>query len=372
MRDKRVSILAKNIVHNAVQCQKGEKVLIEARSVDRQFVQAIVEEVFAAGGLPIVELVDTQIESTLLKGTSIEHIKCLAMYAKYRMVDIDCYIGLRGGENSYELAQVSAENLKMYDKYFNLPVHHKVRVAEKKWVVLRYPSPSMAQNAHMSTEAFEDLYFQVCNVDYKKMDTALNALKALMEKTDKVRIVAKNTDLSFSIQGMPAIKCAGEMNIPDGEIYTAPIKNSLEGKITFNTPAIHKGHRFEEITLQFKHGKARKESCIGNVEALRDILNIDRGARFVGEFAMGINPYLTRGIGDTLFDEKIAGSVHFALGNCYDNAYNGNKSSIHWDLVAILTEQYGGGQIYFDDVLVQENGRFVLKELLPLNVENLK
>ncbi len=372
MRDNRVNILAKNIVTQAIQCQKGEKVLIEARSVDRQFVQAIIQEVYRVGALPIVELVDTQIESTLLQGTSVEHIACMAKYALPRMKDIDCYIGLRGGDNSFELANVPAEKLKLYDKHFSLPVHHKVRVPLKKWVVLRYPSASMAQNAQMSTEDFEDLYFQVCNVDYKKMDTALDALQSLMEKTDKVHIVAKNTDITFSIQGMPIIKCSGQMNIPDGEIYTAPIRDSIEGKITFNTPAIHKGNRFEEITLHFKKGKIESESCLGNIVALREILDTDKGARFVGEFAIGINPYLTKGIGDTLFDEKIAGSVHFALGNCYENANNSNMSSIHWDLVAIMTETYGGGEMYFDDILVQKNGRFVLESLQNLNVENLK
>ena len=203
------------------------------------------------------------------------------------------------------------------------------------------------------------------------MSRAMDALKALMEKTDKVRIIGKNTDLTFSINGMKAIKCDGERNIPDGEIYTAPIKNSVNGIITYNTPALYQGFTFENISFTFKDGRIIKSSS-NNDELLTNILNTDDGARYIGEFSFGINPYITKPMLDTLFDEKIAGSIHLTPGMAYDEADNGNRSAIHWDLVYIQTEEYGGGEIYFDDVLIRKNGRFVLPELDCCNPEHLK
>ena len=213
-------------------------------------------------------------------------------------------------------------------------------------------------------------YFNVCNLDYGKMDKAMDPLKALMERTDKVRIVAKDTDLTFSIKGIPAVKCAGNMNIPDGEIYTAPVRDSINGRITYNIPSIENGYKYENVSLLFKNGKII-EATANNTEGVNAIFDTDEGARYVGEFAIGVNPYVTKGMGDILFDEKISGSIHFTPGNCYEDAPNGNKSAIHWDLVLVQTPEYGGGEIWFDDVLIRKDGRFVLPELECLNPENL-
>ena len=229
----------------------------------------------------------------------------------------------------------------------------------------------MAQNAGVSTEKFENFYFDVCTLDYSKMDRAMDALKALMDKTDKVRLVAKDTDLTFSIRGIPAIKCAGNMNIPDGEVYTAPVKDSVNGVITYNAPTLENGIKHEHVRLVFKDGKI-VEATSSNTEALNAVLDTDAGARYVGEFAIGVNPYVTSPMLDILFDEKISGSIHFTPGCCYDDAFNGNKSSVHWDMVLIQTPEWGGGEIWFDGVLIRKDGRFVLPELYPLNPENLK
>lgn len=249
--------------------------------------------------------------------------------------------------------------------------HHEIRVPKTRWVVLRYPNDSMSQLSGMSTEAFEDYYFSVCNLDYSLMNDRMTPLKTIMEKADRVRIVANGTDLTFSIKDMPAVKCAGNYNIPDGEIYTAPLKNSVNGVITYNTPSIHSGLKFENVKLVFKNGKII-ESSANYDDKLREILDTDEGARYVGEFALGVNPMITKPMGDILFDEKIAGSVHFTPGCCYEDAYNGNISALHWDLVQIHTPEYGGGEIYFDDVLIRKDGKFVLPELQGLNPENLK
>ena len=254
---------------------------------------------------------------------------------------------------------------------YSHPVHHELRVNKTKWVVLRYPTEGMAEQARMSTDAFEQFYFDVCTLDYGKMDRAMDQLKAIMDKTDRVRIVAKDTDLSFSIKGIGAIKCSGQRNIPDGEIYSAPVRDSVNGYIHYNTPSVENGFEFKDVRLEFKDGKIVSATANDTAGANR-IFDTDEGARYVGEFAIGVNPYVTKAMGDILFDEKISGSIHFTPGCCYDDAYNGNSSAVHWDLVLIQTPEYGGGEIYFDDVLIRKDGRFVLPELECLNPENLK
>ena len=180
----------------------------------------------------------------------------------------------------------------------------------------------MSQLAGTSTEKFEEFYFNVCNLDYSKMDKAMDALVELMNKTDKVRIVAKDTDLEFSIKGIGAVKCSGNMNIPDGEVYTAPVKNSVNGVITYNAPSIENGIKFENVRLEFKDGKIINATA-NYTDACNAIFDTDEGARFVGEFALGVNPYIDKPMGDILFDEKISGSIHFTPGSCYEDAFNG-------------------------------------------------
>lgn len=371
MVDSRLTTLAKNLVEYSIRAKSGDKVLIESYEVDSEFITEIVKAVYKVGAFPIVQLFDNKVQRATLNGASEEYFELLKKYAIYRMEDMDCYIGVRGANNSFETSDVPSKIMEMYSKIYSSPVHHNIRVKKTRWVILRYPSDSMSQLAGMSTESFEDFYFNVCNLDYSKMDKAMNNLKALMEKTDKVRITAKNTDLSFSIKGINAIKCSGNMNIPDGEVYTAPIKTSVNGVISYNAPSIENGIKFENVTLTFKDGKIINASANFN-EKCNAIFDTDEGARYVGEFAIGVNPYITQPMGDILFDEKISGSIHFTPGSCYDDASNGNQSAIHWDLVLIQTPEYGGGEIYFDNTLIRKDGLFVLEELKCLNPENLK
>ena len=260
--------------------------------------------------------------------------------------------------------------MALYEKYYVTPVHHKIRVPKTRWVVLRYPNDAMAQLSGTSTEAFEDFYFRVCNLDYSRMEAAMKPLVELMERTDRVRIKGPGTDLTFSIKGIPAIPCAGRMNIPDGEVFTAPVRDSVNGVLSYNTPSVFQGFTYENIRLTFRDGKI-VEATANNTERITRVFDTDEGARYVGEFAIGVNPYVLEPMKDTLFDEKIMGSIHFTPGNCYDEAPNGNVSSIHWDLVLIQRPEYGGGEIYFDDVLIRKDGEFVLTELRGLNPEGL-
>jgi len=284
---------------------------------------------------------------------------------------MDAYIGIRGGLNISEMSDVPKEKMQLYEKHVLKPVHFEERVKRTKWSILRYPTPSFAQQAGMSTESFENFFFDVCTADYVKMADAMNPLQDLMEITNKVHINGPNTDLTFSIQEIPTIKCSGTHNIPDGEVFTAPVKNSVEGHINFNIPTIYQGNKFSDIYLRFKKGKI-VEAKADKTEKLNEILNTDEGARYVGEFSFGINPYITRPILDILFDEKICGSFHFTPGQAYDEADNGNRSNIHWDMVMIQTREMGGGEIYFDDVLIRKDGIFIPEPLQGLNPENLK
>lgn len=371
MLDPRISVLAKNLVNYSIAAKKGDKVLIEAYEIESPLITELVKEIYKVGAFPFVEIFDSKVQRSLLNGMTAEHAEFMAKYALARMNEMDCYIGIRGSKNSYESSDVDAKKLNVYSSKYSMPVHHNARVGNTRWVILRYPNESMSQLAGMSTEKFEELYFNVCNLDYSKMDKAMNALQKLMNKTDKVRLIAKDTDLSFSIKNIGSKKCSGHMNIPDGEVYSAPVKNSVNGIISYNTPSIHSGTRYENVQLTFKDGKIIKATS-NFTDKMNEVFDTDEGARYVGEFAIGVNPYIVEPMGDILFDEKISGSIHFTPGSCYDDANNGNQSALHWDLVLIQTKEYGGGEIYFDDVLIRKDGIFVIDELLPLNPENLK
>ncbi len=370
MTDSRVTKLADSLVNYSCKVRKGEKVLINIIDCDDAVAEALIKAVSAAGGDPFVNIERSSVHRQLLMHGSKSMIDAMTKFDLPIMKDMDAFIGVRGASNVAYLSDVPADKMDYYMSTYYQAVHFGERVPHTKWVVLRYPTPNMAQMAEMSTEAFEDFYFNVCLLDYSKMDKAMDPLKALMEKTDRVRITGDDTDLSFSIKDIKAIKCSGEKNIPDGEIYTAPVKDSVNGVITYNTSSYNRGFKFENIQLTFENGKIVKATSNNN-ELMQKIFNTDEGARYIGEFAIGVNPYIVKEMGDTLFDEKIRGSFHFTPGACYDDAYNGNKSAVHWDIVMIQTPEHGGGEMYFDDVLIRKDGLFVPEELKPLNPENL-
>lgn len=371
MRDPRIDKLANILVEHSCRVQKGEKVLIDIFGSERDLALALVEAVYEKGGQPFVQLNDDAIRRAMLLGTTQEHMKAWAGHALKQMGEMDCYIGVRGSSNVTELSDVPDDKMKLYSGIYNHQVHSEMRVKKTKWVVLRYPNASMAQLANTSTAAFEDFYFNVCNVDYKQMAIAMEPLVKRMEQADQVHIVGPGTDLRFSIKDIPVVKCAGEFNIPDGEVFTSPVKDSVQGFITFNTPTVYQGSSFENIRLEFKDGKVVTAES-NNTERLNQILDGDEGARYIGEFAIGVNPNIDHPMKDILFDEKINGSFHFTPGQAYEEADNGNRSSVHWDMVCIQRPDYGGGEIYFDGELIRKDGLFVVEDLIPLNPENLK
>lgn len=368
--DPRIKTLAHNLINYSCTVQPGEKVMIHVFGTSAyKLAQELVKETYAAGGYPFVQLEDYEINRAFIMGAGEAQLTLKAELDMAQMKQMDAYIGIRASDNIAELSDVPQNQLQLYTAMNNDVLNE--RVNNTKWVVLRYPNHSMAQLANTSLEAFEDFYFDVCNLDYQKMSIAMDVLVEWMNRTDKVRITGAGTDLTFSIKDIPAIKCDGKCNIPDGEVYTAPVKDSVNGVITYNTPSVHEGFTYDTIRFVFENGKII-EATANNTEKINAVLDMDEGCRYIGEFAIGVNPYILHPMKDTLFDEKIMGSIHLTPGRCYEDADNGNDSKLHWDLVYIQTPEYGGGEIYFDDVLIRKDGVFIPDELQCLNSEHLK
>ncbi|MED1801368.1 aminopeptidase [Brevibacillus porteri] len=368
MLDPRFTKLANVLVNYSTNVQPGDNVLIDAMEVDAALIKELVKAVSRAGGHSFVNLRESSISRQLLLAGTEEQFRLEAEMDKERMEKMQACIIIEGGLNINEVSDVPDEQMKLATSFFK---EVSIVRLKKKWVYLRYPTPSMAQLANKSTEAFEQFYFDVCTMDYAKMAKAMQPLKELMERTDRVKITGPGTELTFSIKGIPSIPCPGHYNIPDGEVFTAPVRDSVNGVISFNTPSPYQGFTFEKVRLEFVDGKIVSATA-NDTERLNNILDTDEGARYIGEFALGVHPFIREPMQDILFDEKIDGSFHFTPGRCYDEASNGNKSNIHWDMVMIQRPEYGGGEIWFDDHLIRRDGRFLLPELAPLNPENLK
>ena len=373
MFDPRYDDLARVLVRYSTAVKSGDKVLVETFDVPPEFTAALVQEVCNAGALPVVEMKAQHVQRKLYMNATEERMKHIADCELYRMKKMDVYIGVRGIFNAKELTDVPAEKMGLYERLWLKPVHLEQRVAHTRWVVLRFPSPQMAQMARMSLEAFENFFYKVCTkVDWAKASKAMDPAIEFMLKTDRVRVVSPGTDLRFSIKGINVKKCDGHFNIPDLEIFTAPVRDSVEGTIAYNAPSTNRGFTFENVRFRFEKGKI-VEATANDTARLNAILDTDEGARYIGEFALGFHPYIEEAMDDILFDEKIAGSLHFTPGNAYvGEADNGNRSAIHWDLVLIQRPEKGGGEIYFDDKLIRKDGHFVHPAFAGLNPENLR
>lgn len=369
MTDPRYTKLARLLVEYSTALKKGDLILLDMIDVPDEFTIELIRAARAAGAIPLVETRHTRVGRELLHGTTEAHARLARDLELARMKKMQAYIAIRGSGNASENADVPSERMAMYSRILRPVQNH--RVNKTRWCVLRWPSPSMAQAAGMSTEAFENLYFQVCTMDYRRMARAMVPLEKRMKKTDRVHIKGPGTDLTFSIKGIGAKMCRGDRNIPDGEVFSCPVKNSVNGTIQFNTPTLYSGTKFENVRLEFKDGKVINATA-NNTKRLNEILDTDAGARYVGEFSLGFNPYILNPMCDILFDEKIAGSMHFTPGQAYEECDNGNRSAVHWDMVLIQRPDWGGGEIWFDGELIRKNGTFLPKDLKPLNPANLK
>ncbi len=360
--------LAKGLTGFSTDLKKGERVLIDAFDIPEAMVVALVRASRERGAVPFVNVQRGRINRELVNHIDPDQFETQATWELTRMQKMDAYIAIRGSDNIFELSDVDPGKVAKATRAMKAVLDY--RVNKTKWVVLRWPTPAMAQQALMSTEGFEDFYFRVCTQDYSRMVAGMQALEALMKKTDRVHIKGPDTDLRFSIKGIDAVACGGRHNIPDGEVFSCPVKDSVEGEITYNAPTIYQGVSFDRIHLRFKNGKIVNAES-NNTKRLNAILDSDEGARYIGEFAIGFNPHILEPMRDILFDEKIAGSFHFTPGQAYEEADNGNRSQVHWDMVQIQRPDYGGGEIWFDGELIRKDGLFVKKELEKLNPDYL-
>jgi len=369
MTDPRYTKLAKLLVEYSTALKKGDRILLEMIDVPDEFSIELVRAARAAGALPVVDVRHTRINRELLLDTSESHAELVCELELFRMKKMQAYIAVRGSDNSTENADVPGDRMALHARITRPVINH--RIDRTRWCVLRWPSPSMAQAAGMSTEAFEDLFFKVCTMDYGRMARAMAPLHQRMQTADRVAIRAPGTDLAFSIKGIGAQMCRGDRNIPDGEVFSCPVKRSINGHIQFNAPTLYAGTKFENVRLEFKEGKVVKATS-SDTRRLNEILDTDAGARYTGEFSLGFNPHILNPMCDILFDEKIAGSLHLTPGRAYDECDNGNRSAVHWDMVLIQRPEWGGGEIWFDDQLIRKDGLFLPKDLQPLNPARLK
>ena len=369
MTDPRYLKLARLLVTYSTRVQPGDRVLLDLTDVPDEMGVELIRAVRAAGGTPLIDVRHSRVTREVLRGTNEKHAALLRDLDLARIKKMQCYIAIRGSANTSENSDVPGDRLALYSRVTR-PVQDW-RVGKTRWCVLRWPSPSMAQAAGMSTEAFENLYFDVCTMNYAKMARAMVPLERRMKKANRVHLKSPGTDLTFSIKGIGAQMCKGDRNIPDGEVFSCPVKNSVNGVIQFNTPTIYAGTKFENVRLEFKDGKVIKATG-SNTKRLNEILDTDAGARYVGEFSLGFNPYILNPMCDILFDEKIAGSLHFTPGQAYEVCDNGNRSAVHWDMVLIQRKEWGGGEVWFDGELIRKDGLFLSKDLKPLNPQNLK
>ncbi len=365
-KDLRITQLAVKLIHHSIRLKPKERILIRGHIQTKPLMKELIDEVYRVGAFPYVELEETEISRHLLRGNVKEQLATSAQWALKKYTDIDALIIIAGDESAtdvpVEMHRLQGEMMHPATLFY---------VNNRRWVLLNYPTSTSAQKAGMSFGKYEDFLLNVCTMDYGKMEAASEPLKHLMERTDKVKIISPGTDLSFSIKGMPAISCAGKNNLPDGEVFTAPLRKSVNGTISFNVPTAYEGTSFSNIQLTLEKGEVIN-AVSDHMNKMNEILNIDEGSRFVGEFGIGINSCIVKPMGDILFDEKISGSLHLAMGAAYDEADNGNHSSIHWDMVLIQRPEYGGGDIYFDDVLIRRDGLFVLPELHDLNPDSME
>lgn len=370
MSDPRYDQLAKLLTNFSTTLQASERVLIDAYDIPEAMTVALIRSARACGALPFVQINHGRISRELAREAVEPQYEIQAELELARMQKMQAYIAVRGSHNITEMSDVPNERMKLVMKSMRPVTDYRVR--KTRWCVLRWPSSAMAQQAGMSTEQFEDFYFRVCLLDYAKMEPGMAALKARLERADKVQIKGPGTDLKFSIKGIKSVACGGSHNIPDGEVFTCPVRDSVEGTISFNAPTIYLGTSFDGIKLEFQKGKiVGGEAAGGLTPKLNEILDSDEGARYIGEFSLAFNPHILQPMRDILFDEKISGSFHFTPGQAYEQADNGNRSQVHWDMVNIQRPDYGGGEILLDGEVIRKDGRFVDGPLAALNPESL-
>jgi len=353
MVDQRIAKTAQILVEHSARVKKGEVVEIAGGPETAPLIQEIYRLCIKKGAFPRVEVGIPKLAYYYYHYASHEQLTNFPKIAHYIAHNTDAYIGLGGTTNTRELSTIPPKKLVLRRK-----VTERINkiYLKKKWVIFEYPTPALAQEADMSLEEFEDFVYGAVIQDWKKEEKRQTKLKKILDRGRRVRIVGKNTDIQFSIAGRQAIKSYGLYNMPSGEVFIAPVETTTEGHIEYSFPAIYSGKEVDGITLEFKKGKVVHFSAKKNVSLLKEMLAIDRGASYLGEFGIGTNYRIKNFVKQILFDEKIGGTIHLALGMAYEMGGGRNKSALHWDMIKDLRK---GGEVYVDGKIIQKNGKFV-------------
>jgi len=366
-----LSRLADVIVNDCLSIEDGDLIILEGIDLPDNLLSDFADHLLAMKIQPYVIQKSQKILIQNIQNHNSEIIGLQADFEINIMKRAKAFIGLRFPTNLYMMECLGKSDREKILTNFIKPVHFEYRNNNLQWVYFRFPTREFAKNSGQNYTEFTKNYFNASLVNYEKMAYAFDPLAKLISKCQEVRIVSDSTDLRFYMSGKGVYKSCGQHNLPDGEIFTSPDKSSIEGFIRFNIPSIYYGNYFENIELEFRKGKIVGCHAENNSDLLKSILDIDEGAKFVGEFAIGLNPFVKTPILDILWDEKMHGSLHLAIGNAYPVSNNGNKSAIHWDLILNQTSDYGGGALYFDERLVRKNGLFIDDHLQHLNPQNL-
>ncbi len=352
MADPRVTRLANILVHHSISAKKGEIVVINASSEAAPLALECYKEVLKVGAFPRINFSMPNFAYTYYKYADLKQLKNFPIISEFEAEKLKGIINIGAPFNTKELSNVDPKKVALRQKVTR-PISDII--VKKKWVGCDYPTNALAQDAEMSLEEFENFLFNATNLDWKKESKKQDKLKKVLDNGEQVRIVAEDTDLTFSIKGRQGIKCDGKRNMPDGEVFIAPVETTTEGFIHYSYPAIYGGREVSGVTLKFKKGAVISAKAEKNENFLKTMINIDKGAKYLGEFGIGMSPTINKFIKQILFDEKIGGTIHLALGKAYKEGGGRNKSALHWDMIKDLRK---GGAFYIDDKLIQKNGKF--------------
>jgi aminopeptidase len=353
--DPRWRELGELLVNYSLAVQPGEKVMVAMGELESYpLVRGVFEAVVKAGGYPQVQFLSESLRHQLLKYGSAEQLAWVPALEAYGMEWADCYLGLRGASNLHEHDDIPADRLSLNQKAMGKI--SALRWEKTRWCLVRVPNAAFAQQAQTDEETITEMFFNACLLDWPKESARWREWAKRLDGSKRVRVTGRETDLSFSVQGRKWFAWEGKSNMPDGEIMTAPVEDSLNGEIFFDLPGVLSGRLIHDIRLRWKAGRLLEASSSTNQDFLRAVLATDAGSGIVGEFAMGTNLAVNRFCKDILIDEKIGGTVHLAFGRSYPECGGLNSSAIHWDIVKDIRAE---GLVEVDGTPVLRNGEFL-------------
>jgi aminopeptidase len=354
--DPRITKLAKILTDYSIKIKKGDIIELNFGINAAPLALECYKNILKKGALPLAHTAPPGFTYTYYKYASEEQLKNFPEISMFEAKKAAGSIGIGGTQNTKELTNIDPKKIALRSKIVH-PIS-KEYLRKDNWVICEYPTDALAQDAEMSLEEFEDFFYTATNIDYEELSKKQTKLKQILDKGKHVRIVAPDTDIEFSIAGRTAIKCDGKRNVPDGEVFMAPVKTTVTGHIAYTYPAIKSGKEVDGIKLEFRNGKVARATAAKNEKFLKEMINLDKGSCYLGEFGVGMNYNIQKFIKQILFDEKIGGTIHLALGMAYKEGGGKNESALHWDMIKDLRD---GGAIYVDGKLIQKNGKFTFK-----------